>query len=327
MINLNFILKDLNPLFSTSIIKSYSTYNKSKRSVQDAHSENIIVIKDIDWTNRYQISKEIRESLTKDKKAFWEYFAGMIDAKGNITFSSIKNTGLITIYGNEDNLSLFVHIVNNLGGDQKGSYILDNWYTKSINNPTEICLRIYGQKLIELIATKINGLILSPSKVKQFKKLCQSKYVNIPFKNCLLPTQNHKMPNSFFMGYFDMKGRLEIYFWKSKFFLKILTISHLYDNKKDLKNKNKALEAFLSYFKGMMISNIASKNSSLLQQKYYSSWTLTSKIDHLNFLNYAKVCPSLVKHSNQINMIDSFYSKDPESYEDLLEFQIHFNNN
>lgn len=312
-----FILKDLHPLFSTFFKKSYSTYNRSKRPAQDAQSDNIIVIKDIDWTNRYQISKEIRESLTDDKKAFWEYLAGMIDAKANITFSSYTGRALITIYGNEDNLSLFVHIVNTFGGDNKGSYLLDNWYTKRSDNSTEICLRIYSPILIKKIAIKINGLIITPSKVIQFKKLCQLN--GIIFKKFTLGVQDHNIPNYFFMGYFDMKGRLEIYYWNSKYYLKILANSNLND---------KAVNVFLKYFKGKVIAKIPTKkrDTNLWKIDNYSSWIITSKKDHQNFLNYAKICPSLVKHSNQIDMIPTFYSKDQSSHEDFLEFQIQFNN-
>lgn len=216
--------------------------------------------------------------LNKNNK-FYEYLAGIIDGDGSFLISK-QGYGSLEITMDSRDERCLQYIKN----------LLKQGNLKSRSGTKSVRYRLHNkQGMIDLIKN-LNGLIRNPQRLVQLEKLCL--IYNIPFKS---PKFINKQ-SSYFAGLMDSDGTVTMSFKASNFSHLArpqLTISITSKNKKDL-------EILVKEFNG----NIYIDNNG----KYKSyKWSIQSKKNILNFLNYLKYHPLYTLKQQRILMIEEYF--------------------
>lgn len=210
---------------------------------------------------------------------FFEYLAGIIDGDGSLLLSK-QGFGSLEITMDSRDERCLQYIKHQL----KQGKIKPRSGSKSVR------LRIHNkQGMIDLI-NKINGLIRYPQRLAQLEKLCL--IYDIPFKSPKILTNQ----SSYFSGLMDSDGTVTMSFKKSKHSPIVrpqLTISITSRNRNDL-------EILVKEFNGNIYID---KSGKYLTYK----WSIQSKKNILNFVNYLKEHPLHTLKQQRILMIEEYY--------------------
>ena len=215
----------------------------------------------------------------RNNNKFYEYLAGIIDGDGSLLLSK-QGYGSLEITMDSRDERCLQYIKNQL----KQGKIKPRSGSKSVR------FRIHNkQGMIDLI-NKINGLIRYPQRLAQLEKLCL--IYDIPFKSPKILTKQ----SSYFSGLMDSDGTVTMSFKKlkhSRIARPQLTISITSRNREDL-------EILVKEFNG----NIYIDKSG----KYISyKWSIQSKKNILNFVNYLKKHSLHTLKQQRILMIEEYY--------------------
>lgn len=213
----------------------------------------------------------------KNIKKFNEYFAGVIDADGSLL---ISKTG----YGS-------LEITMDIRDEKCLRYLQNHLIGAKIKNRSgvkAIRLRVHNKEGMLDIINKINGLIHYPQRKIQLKKLCD--LYGIPY----IEPKKLDVESSYFSGILDGDGTITMSLKKNRILRPQLTISVTSKNKEDL-------IIWTKIFKGNIYEN---------RQKYktYYKWSIQSKKDILNFLEYLKKNPLHTLKKNRVLMIPQYYN-------------------
>ena len=216
--------------------------------------------------------------INKEQK-FNEYLAGIIDADGSLL---ISKTGYASL-----------EITMDIRDEKCLRYIQNKIIGAKIKNRAgvkAIRLRVTNKKGMLDIIKRINGNIRYPQRIIQLKKI--SKIYNLSYIN---PKTLDKK-SSYFAGILDGDGTITMSLKKNKK-EKIkrpqLTISVTSKNKEDL-----------NIWKNLFKGNIYEDRQ---KSRIYYKWSIQSKIDILNFLEYTKNHPLYTLKQNRILMIPQYY--------------------
>lgn len=220
----------------------------------------------------------LKENKNIIENSFNQWLAGLIDGDGCFGITQNKYTNCEITVALEDEKTLRI-IQNKFGGS-----------IKLRSGAKAIRYRLHNQKGMINLINAINGNIRHSKRLVQLHKVCT--LLNIPVLEPIILTKN----NSWFTGFFDADGTIDF----SSSNPPQLTISIT----------NKYLQDVLP-FKDILGGNIYFDNS----QNGYYKWSIQSKKDILNFVDYIKLNPSKTVKLNRILLCNLFYNlKDLKSY-------------
>lgn len=243
----------------------------------------------------------IMKNLKKEIK-FNQWLAGLIDGDGCFGVTQKNYTNCEITVGLEDSKMLYL-IQNKFGGSVKLRSGVKAIRYRLSNKPG----------MINLI-NAVNGNIRNSKRIVQFYRICE--ILDIP----VLPTIPLTLKNSWISGYFDANGTINYY----------LTPPHNIPQL-HISIKNKYLydvEMFKTIFGGSIFF--------YKSQNGYFKWSITNKTNHLNYLEYNKICPSRSFKGQRIFLIQEFYKlynlkaykkdqNDPILYKAWLQFDTRWN--
>lgn len=231
------------------------------------------------------ISETTREASKNNK--FNQWLAGLIDGDGYLGISKKGYTSC------EITLDL---------RDQKALYLIKQQFGGSIklrSGSNSIRYRLHHKDGMIKLINAINGNIRNSKRLLQLHQVCS--ILNIPIK---LPIKLDK-DNSWFTGFFDADGTITM---SIKNNIPQLTIS--------VSNK---LSIDIEYFKNIFNGNIYFDKS----QNGYYIWTIQSKDDVLNFINYIKNNPSRTLKYNRLLLCNKYYKlKELKAYKEPINTPI-----
>lgn len=281
---------------------------------------------EIQSTHLYKIPEEVKQNISS--KSFWEYFAGMLDANGFFGFGSFKYSRPfvkkkpyleLSLYVPKQHLSLLLYIYKNLerifqkNGIDTSEYINNKYfmiwdeYWVDTQYQTKLGyhrLAISSKPLMSILLKNLSGL--THTKKLNHDLGILSNQLNITFESGMTK-EEWKDNNSWYMGYFDMKGSinlLELPNKNPKFQSKTTKVLNIniygYD---DLL----VINLFHSIFKGNIKQDYL--ESKIKERNLTACLQLIKAIDINTFKEYSQICPSLVDHSLKLALIDDYFHR------------------
>lgn len=216
----------------------------------------------------------IRPLTSKSLKTelYWnQWLAGIIDGDGCLLISPLGYSSCeITMDLKDEHALQQIRAV--LGGS-----------IKLRSGSRSVRFRLHNKKGMQELLYRINGEIRNSVRLIQLRKLCD--HFSIHFKEPSLLQHNH----SWFAGFFDANGTISISFKNS---YPQLTISAVNKKKEDI-----------YCFKEIFLGNIYYEKGSLGTYK----WSIQSKIDNLNFINYVKNNPCRSSKQQRLLLVPLYY--------------------
>lgn len=202
---------------------------------------------------------------------FCEWLAGVIDGDGSLQVSQKGYTSLEITIGLED-LPLLRFIQNKLGGS-----------VKMRSGAKAYRYRLHNREDMIKLVNAINGYIRHSARLVQLHRVCQALNVQV-----IYPCELTKS-SSWFGGFFDADGHLGLYI---KDMRPQLT----------LKVTNKLLQD-VQWYKTVFGGNIYFDSS----QNGYYSWTLQSRENILQMLDYFKVNKCRSHKSQRFYLVEEYF--------------------
>lgn len=143
--------------------------------------------------------------------------------------------------------------------------------------------RLHNEKSMINLINAINGNIRNSKRLPQLHHVCS--ILNLPIIEPIELTIN----NSWFSGFFDADGSMNFYF-KNKYPQLTISVTNKY---------YKDVYPYMSIFGGNIYYDRA--------QNGYYKWSIQSKIDILNFINYISKNPSRTTKFNKILLCKNYY--------------------
>lgn len=221
-----------------------------------------------------------------------QWLAGLIDGDGYLGLSRYGFACLEITMDLKDEHAL-QQIKQKLGGSVK---------IRAGSN--SVRYRLHHKKGIIDLISRINGHIRNSVRIEQLKKICNQ--YNIEFLEAY-PLTSDSIDNGWFAGFFDADGTLT-FSLKNK--VPQLTIS--VTNKKEID-----VLFFKNVFRGSVYFDKA--------QNGYYKWSIQSKKDILNLLEYFKKHPSRSSKKKRLHLVPLYYSlKKLKAYSQQVENQALF---
>jgi len=204
--------------------------------------------------------------------AFCQWLAGLIDGDGSLLVSKAGFTSCEITMGSAD-LSCLRYLQDKLGGS-----------IKPRSGVNALRWRMHNKAGMITLIHCINGHIRHSSRLVQLHRVCAQ--LNL---TPLVPETAMDINNAWFAGFFDADGTITMNTSRS---LPQLTLS--------VTNK---LQADVQYYKDVFGGAIYFDTS----QNGYYKWTVQSRANLLNMLDYFKECPSRSAKSHRLQMVNKFY--------------------
>ena len=218
-------------------------------------------------------SETTRATLNDSDKKFNEWLAGLIDGDGSLLVSKQGYTSCEITMGLEDEHALRI-IQNKLGGS-----------IKIRSGAKALRYRLHNKYSMINLINRINGNIRHTSKLKQLNHICTILDIELIKSNVL-----HNK-HGWFSGFFDADGTITFSI-KGEYQIPQLTIS--------VTNK---LLVDVIHFQQIFGGSIYYDRS----QNGYYKWTIQSKANILEFMEYFRICPSRSIKSRRINLVVNYY--------------------
>lgn len=236
----------------------------------------------------------LKENKNTIENSFNQWLAGLIDGDGCFGITQNKYTNCEITVALEDEKTLRI-IQNKFGGS-----------IKLRSGAKAIRYRLHNQKGMINLINAINGNIRHSKRLVQLHKVCS--LLNIPVLEPIILTKN----NSWLTGFFDADGTINFSFKSSchsagGYLSKGKVSNH---PQLTISVTNKYLQDVFP-FKEILGGNIYFDKS----QNGYYKWSIQSKKDILNFVDYIKLNPSKTVKLNRILLCNLYYDlKDLKSY-------------
>lgn len=205
-------------------------------------------------------------------KSFCEWLAGLIDGDGSLQVSKKGYTSLEITMGLED-LPCLRYIQDKLGGS-----------IKMRSGAKAYRYRLHNKQGMINLINCINGNIRHTSRLQQLHRVAQQLEISVIYPN-KLDKQSH-----WFAGFFDADGTIT------------MSIKNNYPQL-SIRATNKLL-ADVQYFKDVFGGNIYFDSA----QNGYYAWSVQSREDILNMLNYFKIHTSRSHKSQRIFLIKDYFT-------------------
>jgi len=218
--------------------------------------------------------------VTPYSNSFCEWLAGLIDGDGSLQVSKQGYTSLEITMGLED-LRCLRYIQDKLGGS-----------IKMRSGAKAYRYRLHNKQGMINLINCINGHIRHTSRLQQLHLVCQQ--LNIPV---IYPTELNKESN-WFAGFFDADGTI--------------TMSMKNNHPQlSIRVANKLLQD-VQWFKDVFGGNVYFDSS----QNGYYHWSVQSREDVLNMLEYFKTHTSRSHKAHRLFLIHDYFAlRDLEAFE------------
>ena len=217
-------------------------------------------------------------NVSTDQAGWKQWLAGLIDGDGSLLVSKEGYCSCeITMALRDAKALMFVK--SKLGGS-----------VKLRAGVKAFRYRLHNKSGMLALVDCINGNIRTKARILQLKAVCQK--LNILFKEASVLT----LDNNWFIGYFDADGTITAKFMCESPSITISISSKLKAN----------LEPFL-----LLKGNIYYTPSGY----GYYIWSIQSRQEILNFVNYAKKCVSRSGKAHRLSLVKTFYElKDTDAH-------------
>ena len=224
-------------------------------------------------------------------KSFCEWLAGVIDGDGSLLVSKKGYTSLEITMGLED-IYCLRYIQNKLGGSIKMRSGVKAYRYRLHNK----------QGMINLINC-INGQIRHTSRLQQLHRVCQQLEISV------IHPINLNKDSSWFAGFFDADGTITMSMKNNYPQLSIRVVNKLLQD--------------VQYYKNVFGGNIYFDSS----QNGYYQWSVQSREDVLNMLNYFKTHTSRSHKSQRLFLIKEYFTlKDLKAFKaDSIHYKAWLN--
>ena len=213
-------------------------------------------------------------------KSFCEWLAGLIDGDGSLQVSKKGYTSLEITIGLED-LRCLCYIQDKLGGN-----------IKMRSGAKAYRYRLHNKQGIINLINCINGYIRHTSRLQQLHRVCQQ--LEIP----VIYPQKLDKESSWFAGFFDADGTITMSMKKNRPQLSIRVVNKLLQD--------------VQYYKDVFGGSVYFDNA----QNGCYHWSVQSREDLLNMLNYFKTHTSRSHKSQRLFLIHDYFAlRDLEAFE------------
>ena len=205
-------------------------------------------------------------------KSFCEWLAGLIDGDGSFQVSKKGYTSLEITMGLED-LYCLRYIQDKLGGS-----------IKMRSGAKAYRYRLHNKQGMINLINCINGHIRHTSRLQQLHRVCQKLGISV-----IYPTKLNKV-SSWFAGFFDADGTITMSMKNNHPQLSIRVVNKLLQD--------------VQYYKDVFGGNIYFDSA----QNGYYQWSIQSREDILNMLNYFKLHTSRSSKSQRLFLIKYYFT-------------------
>lgn len=236
-----------------------------------------------------------------NSQKFNQWLAGIIDGDGCFGITEKKYTNCEITVGLEDRKMLY-QIQNQFGGS-----------IKLRSGVKAIRYRLSNKEGMINLIKAVNGNIRNSKRITQFYKVCS--LLEIP----VLPIIPLTYDNAWISGFFDSDGTINYYTYLNNRPQLFISITNKYFSDVEV-------------IRDILGGNINFDKSQLGCFK----WSITNEIQHMNYYEYNKICPSRSFKGRRIFLIKEFYGlynlkayqkgdNDPLLYKAWLEFESRWN--
>jgi hypothetical protein len=263
-------------------------FNKSRSS------KNIMIEAQSAGNQRHESSLVGTSETTRVapySKYFCEWLAGLIDGDGSLQISKKGYTSLEITMGLED-LYCLRYIQNKLGGS-----------IKMRSGAKAYRYRLHNKQGMINLINCINGQIRHTSRLQQLHRVCQQLEISV-----IYPINLNK-DSSWFAGFFDADGTITMSMKNNYPQLSIRVVNKLLQD--------------VQYYKNVFGGNIYFDSS----QNGYYQWSVQSREDVLNMLNYFKTHTSRSHKSQRLFLIYEYFTlKDLKAFKaDSIHYKAWLN--
>uniref|UniRef100_UPI0023F45955 LAGLIDADG homing endonuclease n=1 Tax=Cyathus jiayuguanensis TaxID=380660 RepID=UPI0023F45955 len=205
-------------------------------------------------------------------KYFCEWLAGIIDGDGSLLVSKKGYTSLEITMGLED-LRCLRYIQDKLGGS-----------IKLRSGAKAYRYRLHNKQGMINLINSINGYIRHSSRLLQLHRVCQHLEISVIYPNKLDKESN------WFAGFFDADGTITMSIKKNHPQLSIRVVNKLLQD----------VQYYKDVFGGYVYFDSA--------QNGYYHWSIQSREDILNMLNYFKTHTSRSHKSQRLFLIEDYFT-------------------
>ena len=255
-----------------------TTMSISGLIIRSRSSKNVINTTQSAGNQRRFVSSQVGTSETTRvatksfTKSFCEWLAGVIDGDGCLQVSKQGYTSLEITMGLED-LALLRYIQDKLGGN-----------IKMRSGAKAYRYRLHNREGMQTLIHCINGYIRHSSRLLQLHRVCQQ--LNIPvLEPVTLNNSSH-----WFAGFFDADGTITMSMKNNHPQLSIRVVNKLLQD--------------VQYYKDVFGGNIYFDSA----QNGYYQWSIQSREDILNMLNYFKLHTSRSSKSQRLFLIKDYFT-------------------
>ena len=212
-------------------------------------------------------------------KSFCEWLAGLIDGDGSLQVSKKGYTSLEITMGLED-LRCLRYIQDKLGGS-----------IKMRSGAKAYRYRLHNKQSMINLINCINGYIRHTSRLQQLHRVCQQLEISV-----IYPTKLDKESN-WFAGFFDADGTITMSMKNNRPQLSIRVVNKLLQD--------------VQYYKYVFGGNVYFDSA----QNGYYQWSVQSREDVLNMLQYFKTHTSRSHKSQRLFLIKDYFTlRDLEAF-------------
>ena len=201
-----------------------------------------------------------------------EWLAGIIDGDGSFQVSKKGYTSLEITMGLED-LRCLRYIQDKLGGS-----------IKMRSGAKAYRYRLHNKQGMINLINCINGYIQHTSRLQQLHRVCQQLEISV-----IYPTKLDKESN-WFAGFFDADGTITMSMKNNRPQLSIRVVNKLLQD--------------VQYYKDVFGGNVYFDSA----QNGYYQWSVQSREDVLNMLNYFKTHTSRSHKSQRLFLIKDYFT-------------------
>uniref|UniRef100_UPI0023F2AABF LAGLIDADG homing endonuclease n=1 Tax=Cyathus striatus TaxID=68777 RepID=UPI0023F2AABF len=277
--NLNYAIswECLLPILITSNISGLlNTNNNRNNNTNKSRSSKNIKIETQSAGNQRHASSLVGTSETTRvapySKSFCEWLAGLIDGDGSLLVSKKGYTSLEITMGLED-LRCLRYVQDKLGGS-----------IKMRSGAKAYRYRLHNKQSMINLINCINGYIRHSSRLQQLHRVCQQLEISVIYPNKLDSDSN------WFAGFFDADGCITMSLKNNYPQLSIRVVNKLLQD--------------VQYYKEVFGGNVyfdSAKNGCY-------QWSIQSREDILNMLNYFKTHTSRSHKSQRLFLIKDYFT-------------------
>lgn len=251
-------------------------FNKSRSS------QNIVIETQSAGNQRHESSLVGTSETTRVapySKSFCEWLAGLIDGDGSLQVNKKGYTSLEITMGLED-LRCLRYIQDKLGGS-----------IKIRSGAKAYRYRLHNKQGMINLINCINGYIRHTSRLQQLHRVCQQLEISV-----IYPIKLDKKSN-WFAGFFDADGTITMSMKNNSPQLSIRVVNKLLQD--------------VQYYKDVFGGNVYFDSA----QNGYYQWSVQSREDVLNMLQYFKTHTSRSHKSQRLFLIKDYFTlRDLEAF-------------